>query len=71
MSRAGHLCIFLKEMNTNILKSEHINEETSALGQDNMQIPGGTSEDDGPESTEQLDTLDKVSGEPGQILFDL
>jgi len=60
-------------MDINTLKSEHINEETSALGQDNMQIPGGKSDEDGTESTEQ-DTLDKVSiehGEPGQILFDL
>jgi hypothetical protein len=57
-------------MDTNTLKSEYIYEETSALGQD-VQIAGGTSDDEATESTEQ-DTLDKVSiehGEPGQILF--
>jgi len=62
-------------MDTNILKSEHIHQETSALGQD-VQIAGGTSDGDGAESTEQdpLGALGKVSmerGESGQILFGL
>jgi len=62
-------------MDTNTLKSKHIHEETSALGQD-VQIAGGTSDDEGTESTEQdtLGALGKVSvehGEPGQILFRL
>ena len=54
-------------MDTNTLKSEHIHEETSALGQD-VQIAGGTSDEEGTESSEG-DTLDRDHGEPGQILF--
>ena len=52
-------------MDTNTLKSEHIHEEALALGQD-VPIPGGTSDNEGSESTEQH-TLGKVSikhGEP-------
>ena len=60
-------------MDTNTLKPEYIHEETSALGQD-VQIAGGTSDDEGNESIEQdaLGTLGKASiehGEPGKILF--
>ena len=57
-------------MDTNTLKPEYIHEETSALGQD-VQIAGGTSDDEGTESTEE-DTLGKLSrdhSEPGKILF--
>ena len=57
-------------MDTNTLKSEHIHEETSALGQD-VQIAGSTSDDEATEATEE-DKPDKLSsdyGESGQIFF--
>lgn len=47
-------------MDTNTIKSEHIHDEKSALGQD-VQTAGGTSDDEGTEP-------DKVSIEHGEPL---
>ncbi|KIM48507.1 hypothetical protein M413DRAFT_80278 [Hebeloma cylindrosporum] len=53
-------------MDSNSMKSEHIHEEKSALGQD-VQIAGGTSDDDAADE----DTLDKLSIEHGIHLLTL